>query len=1003
MKKLLFLIPFLCISALKAEPQISQEFNFSGGVNYSLLETDIDPKQSPDMCNCISDPIGSATPRRGTERLFSQAVSTYPVTSIYKIYSETSTEKSLLFINKNTLYISTGGIVPVVFKGTDSLKEYSGFNWLQMQNKAILLGGFDNNIKEVDPITNHVKDLFSDFSTAPAKVYLRAKHGVVFKNYMLLGNVLVSTSSKFETNISTIYPSRIYFSDLNSRSSFTAFNFIDFASGDGGEITGAGSIYDTVNFFKPSKILEINYSVLDFTASGDVSVGEIVNDFGLRAPKSLVGARLYYAFAADDGIRLWNGSRQSRLTPSDESRVISKDIDVLIKRLIKANTYKNSIMQYYPKREWLVFAYEDPGKFPKNAANSIMIYDFNLLQWFPLCGLTPQSMFALSGSGDYNQIVIGDNDGYVFEFDKKERSNDMRRDMPVDVMDNQALWVGSSQNLSQVKTGTASLKMSISSLVTQSSMTRMAPFNFGEWQDKSKITRNDKFKFLAYVDGLQNLSSLRVDLEVNVLGSAFDTNFTSVTLSSSAFIGGNNGWSEFEIALSSFPIRPDWTSFDSETLPFANTLFFYGIRFVANGVETSTVSIDDIRIVQGTNENPINFYRTTKLFDLQTKAEKNFGGMLLTLDKPDTTNLDIDIFNNFGIRSRTQNLPADFPKEIISVGYTTGTIAVLDSIDYSVKRSSALSSEFSQYFQGTANKDYFFLSDRNNDAIRKFKREDFVQVSSFGSLGSGSTNFNLIHQISANKDQMFIVDQVNQKIKVYDLSKNSFIREIGGLGTSTNTATPKFHQPTAIAANDTTAFVADEGNYRWMRFNISTMAFELQETVDYNTVGETSFALDSKYLYAVYMTGSEANLTDSDIILEKRNINDLSLVDRAIVRPKTPSSTSIYGHTGDIAIVGKYIYIVFNDDDDDVYAANYYIQKRLKDDLSLVSEKKFPGQRMFSILGNSLSYKPDVKTKLVDLRSDGRYVQLKFYGNSLDNDVTLYNMTFLVDVKSQGY
>lgn len=999
-KKIIIISLLGLVSFAHAEPQVSQQYSFGKGINLNQLATEIDPAQSPDMCNCVSEPVGAAKPRNGTERLFAQAVSSFPVTSLYKIYAGTSSEKALIFTNKNSIHYTTGGFIPIVYQATNTLTEYDNFEWVQMQDKAILLGGYDNDIKEFDPITKKVNKVFVSSTLPVGNIYVRAKHGLVIKNYLMLSNVMISTNANFETNLSTIYPSRTYFSKLDSRSSFTAFNFIDFATGDGEEITGAGSIYGNANFFKPSKIQEVAFTVLGGN-NGDQVATEIVNDFGLRASKALVSARLYYAFAADDGIRVWNGSRTSRLTPSDESRVISDDIKPIINKLIRLNTYTQSVLNYYPKKEWLIFSYNDPLKSTKNRLNSMMIYDFKIGQWFPFCGISAQALTVQSGLGDGGELFYGDNDGYIVEMDKYTRANDMRREIVIDSVDTPSDWVGSTPEANNVKTGTTSAMISVTVAVPQSSMTRIGTFNFGVWQDNAKITRSDKLEFKVFSTNIQNISSLRVDLEVNTVSSAFDTNFSSVTLASSTFSGGDRAWTTFEIPLSSFPIRSDWVDFDSETVPFANTLFFYGIRFVLDGVSVSSVCIDDIRVVQATDENPINFYRFTKLFDFQSENEKNIGSMLLTLDKAPTTNLNIDVYNNFGSRVRTEPIASDVANEVISVNYTTGTLAVLNAYDFDVIRTSVISTSASQFYNGVANSDYIWLNDRDNNRILKLNRNNFGVLSMFGSFGSGTTNFNLIHQTAINDTHLVAVDQVNQKIKQFNQKDNSFVREIGGLGSSTNTA--KFHQPTGIAVNNNNIFVSDEGNYRWVKFDISTMGFVDSAAIDYNTLGETTFAMDEKSLYAAYISGVEDSSTNSEIILEERNIANYEIKNRTVVKPLGVETGAAYGHTGDICLLGKYIFIVFNDNEDDLANANFFIQKRLKHGFDLVKEKKFPKQRMSSLLGDGMAYKPKTNTQLINLKADGRYVQLKYYGSSMDNDFTIYNQSFLLDVKSQGY
>jgi hypothetical protein len=181
------------------------------------------------------------------------------------------------------------------------------------------------------------------------------------------------------------------------------------------------------------------------------------------------------------------------------------------------------------------------------------------------------------------------------------------------------------------------------------------------------------------------------------------------------------------------------------------------------------------------------------------------------------------------------------------------------------------------------------------------------------------------------------------------------------------------------------------------------MGYVSKTALDYNTFGETSLARDERFDYLFYRYGDVA--TDSiSLYLEKRDKNSGRLIARVTVLPKNSTEKKIYGNSGDIALLGKYIYVLFNDDDDNSQTAKRYLQKRLKDDFTLIDEKIYTNKNIHSVLGDSLAFYPDSSIKQVELKSDGRYVQMKYYSDGLlDNNFILYNQTFLVSPKSQGY
>ena len=178
----------------------------------------------------------------------------------------------------------------------------------------------------VDPIYrfNIITSSFAqlvDYDGSTESVRLRAKYVAQKSNYLLLINTLDLTDG------TTYYPSRVYYSLLNSTinanaiSSYSWNRYVDVRTNDGEELTGAEVIFDNVLLPKQSSIHEFSFSVLR-PNTGDQALKELVSGFGVLAPKSFVNTGQFVFFASQDGIRIYDGGRRSRLNVSEESRVI---------------------------------------------------------------------------------------------------------------------------------------------------------------------------------------------------------------------------------------------------------------------------------------------------------------------------------------------------------------------------------------------------------------------------------------------------------------------------------------------------------------------------------------------------------------------------------------------------------------------------------------------------------------------------------------------------------
>ena len=138
-----------------------------------------------------------------------------------------------------------------------------------------------------------------------------------------------------------------------------------------------------------------------------------------------------------------------------------------------------------------------------------------------------------------------------------------------------------------------------------------------------------------------------------------------------------------------------------------------------------------------------------------------------------------------------------------------------------------------------------------------------------------------------------------------------------------------------------------------------------------------------------------------DVLLEKRFKGNLSLVNRIAIYPNDKVVLSTYAIQGDISIRGRYIYVVFTDN---VIASNptYYIQKRLKSNFALVSQFE-TDKRIFSVLGDPFAHNPSIRTEKINLGTEGRYIQLKFYDSGSDNRIKFIRQTFVVSEQPLKY
>lgn len=972
-----FLSPFAALALQPTDP-----IPFSMGVDYSKICSEVDVRGACDVSNMVSDKQGSAFPRNGSERFIDQAFSTQPFTSLYhyNVSTGSTVRRGLIGVTGKYILHSTYGFSPRWEILSSSLATSNqAFEFVTIGNDVIGTGdALTDDIFKFNVMTSSVSHFF-DTGTGSDSVKLRAKHITISRNYTLFGNVRDVRNAL--TGSTTDYPSRVYYSKLLQPSSITVLNFEDVGI-ENGEITKFSNKLGRTEVYQPQNVTEFSFTSLD-PGAGDQDLTPIVDGFGLIAPGTHENIGIYDIGLSYEGVFRWDGGRRTRLEVSQEKDIISKPISPIIKRLIENNLYKKAVAKFYPKENWYVFCYEDSIAFPRGVNNSCAIFDLTIGQWYPQKNWLAASLEVRGGTNDDGAIFYGDSmDGYVHQVDVKTRADDSPKELSLDPMDSTTTWVNSSTSPFIHVEGTGAVRLLLSPAVLSSSITKVAIFNMGEWHDKTRVNKSDLLQFKVYPSSLSAITSIRIDLMVDDNENVFTNNFSSVVFTSSALTSGNTQWTTVSVALSSFPLNPNWLDLDLEEAPFADGFTFYGIRFVSTATGDASLTFDDVRLVQATDNLLSPFWLTPHL-NTSGFNKKDYKELILLSEKPRDSNLKIGVLTDYGNTVKTLIIPQEVPKEITLLGFAgIGGAYTLDSRNFQMIRSTKIENlTETDYSHGVADKKYFYLSEHVKNSIVKIARTSMtVIVSSFGTLGSGATSFNFIHQVSLDADgDIWLVENGNHRIK--ELSTDLKIKRVfGELGRGTT----NYHSPTGITADRTHIWVADGGNSRIVQ-QTQEDGLPIVGTIplDLNTIGEASLANDSENLYLGYNKLDLNKVYFQDVVLEKREKSTRKLILRKVLRPEGVVASSTYAILGDISIEGPYIFVTFAED---ITSGNfsYYTQKLLREDFSLVSQLKQPGIQ-FGPIGDGQSFLPEFETRQIPLNLvDAVYVQFKYFSDELE-------------------
>lgn len=215
-----------------------------------------------------------------------------------------------------------------------------------------------------------------------------AKYVEVFSNYTFLGNVTVS---------GTAHPSRVYWSAIDSVSSWNSADFRDVSKNDGQVITGLQTLGETLVIFKERSIW-----IALFTGDADIpfTFTKTRSNVGCIAGGSVTPAENGIIFQSCDGFYFFDG--QSSFKISDR---VTTTIDGF-----NANRFTNSVATYSDEKNLYIASFTTSGN---SEHNRNLTWDSFNNAWSLYNGIAANTFARVFTSGE-ERIYFGDYDGFVY-------------------------------------------------------------------------------------------------------------------------------------------------------------------------------------------------------------------------------------------------------------------------------------------------------------------------------------------------------------------------------------------------------------------------------------------------------------------------------------------------------------------------------------------------------------------------------------------------------------
>jgi len=121
-----------------------------------------------------------------------------------------------------------------------------------------------------------------------------------------------------------------------------------------------------------------------------------------------------------------------------------------------------------------------------------------------------------------------------------------------------------------------------------------------------------------------------------------------------------------------------------------------------------------------------------------------------------------------------------------------------------------------------SDEDYIYITDTYNHRICKFNKTDLSFVASFGSFGSGNSNFSYPKGICCDDTYLYICDSGNNRLKMHLKSDLSFYGSFGSYGSGSR----NLDNPSGCDYFNYFVYISDSGNNRVQCFLTFLRTFE---------------------------------------------------------------------------------------------------------------------------------------------------------------------------------
>jgi hypothetical protein len=356
----------------RQQPRIINIDDYRGGLNQRDSRIKIGDNEAAELVNFIFDDDGSLSKRKGSSKYNSSVIAASPLHSLYRYVKSATDFKELLAVVASTLY-----------KGNDGAGTFSSVGALTSANDATFL-----TWKDICFIAN----------------------GTVFKTYNgttmadvagtpPIGKYIVFHKSRIYVAGNTSSPNRLYFSDVDSYTSWTpGSNYVDIRSDDGDEITAISPLDGGLMIYKHNSIW-----MLAGTDSTNFFLTPVIDGIGCYANRSLVSYGGSHYFLHRTGVYIYNGGKVHKISDKVE-KTIYEIPDAYI---------GNAAGVVYKERYYL--SYTQLGE---TQNKRILVFDTRYGGWSVFSGINARVFSLWESFRDLGELYSGDSvTGFAWESD----------------------------------------------------------------------------------------------------------------------------------------------------------------------------------------------------------------------------------------------------------------------------------------------------------------------------------------------------------------------------------------------------------------------------------------------------------------------------------------------------------------------------------------------------------------------------------------------------------